>query len=123
MIMVLSKTAEEIEFILSLTSYICGSVVLLAVAGIAAYLVERRVSEWELRQKIKEEIRLTRARNEVERERENFRQIDISNKNLVEKQRLELKEKDALIAKYREQLDAVEVGDFSKLGRLKNAQV
>lgn len=126
--MVLAKTAEELQHVENVVALICGAIVLIFCAIIASYLLERRVSEWECRKKLQLEASLARAKNEVDREKENFRQIDISLRNIIDIQKEQLKEKDSEIlslreqvANYKSQMADVKLGKFNNKVRWDHA--
>lgn len=119
--MILSKTVEYYQHIENIISLICGAVALVICAFIGAYILEKRLSEKEEKDKLHEEIRLIRAKNEVQREKENFRQIDISLRNIIEIQKEQIIQKDNEIAYLKEKLADYESQlDDVKLGKFKN---
>ena len=126
--MVLAKTAEELQHIENVVTLICGAIVLIVCALAGSYLLERRVGEWEERKRISEEIRLARIKNEVTREEENFRNIDISLHHIIDIQNEQLNEKDkeieylrTKVAEYELQLSDVKIGKINNKVRWKHA--
>ncbi len=113
MFMVLSKSVEEMQHIENIVAYICGAAVLVTCAILFAIFADKRVSAHESRQILIEENRLQRSKNEVEREKENFRSIDIEMKKENEK----LRQENAKLKKdnnnYKQQLDEIELGTFN----------
>lgn len=113
MLMVLSKSVNEMQHIENMTAFICGCIVLVACAILFAIFAEKRVSAYEARQQIIEETRLQRAQNEVIREEENFRFIDAD----LQAENARLREENARLKKdnqnYKQQLDEIELGTFN----------
>lgn len=113
MFMVLVKTAEEMQHIENVVALVCGCIILVVCAILFAIFAEKRVSAYEERQKIVEETRQMRAANEVEREKENFRSIDIE----MKKENERLRQENAKLKKdnnnYKQQLDEIELGTFN----------
>lgn len=120
MFMVLAKSADEMRHIENVVACICAAVVFIVCAFLFAYLIERRVSEWECRERIKAETRLQRSKNEIEREKQNYRLIDPELRSLVDYQKKVIAEKDQQIyelkkrnEEYKLQLDEVKLGTFN----------
>lgn len=120
MFMVLAKSAEEMKHNENVIALICGGLLLFACAICFAYLLERRISEWEERKRLELEIRLQERKNEVERERENFRLIDPELRSIIDYQKKVIEEKEQQIyelkkrnGEYKLQLDEVKFGTFN----------
>lgn len=113
MFMVLAKSVEEMQHIENIVAYICGAAVLVTCAILFAIFAEKRVSQWEQRQLVREQLRLQKAANEVEREKENFRFVDADLKRENEKLRKENKKLIKDNNNYRQQLDEIELGTFN----------
>lgn len=113
MFMVLAKSVEQMQHIENIVAYICGAAVLVTCAILFAIFAEKRVSAYEARQMVVEEARLQRAQNEVDREKENFRNIDVDLKKENEK----LRKENAKLRKdnenYKQQLDDIKLGKFN----------
>ena len=94
-------------------SLICGAAVLIVCAILLAIFVEKRVSAYEVRQQIIEETRLQRAKNEVAREEDNFRSINVD----LQAENVRLRAENARLKKdnsnYKRQLDEIELGTFN----------
>ena len=113
MLMVLAKSVEEMQHIENIVAYICGAAVLITCAILFAVFAEKRISAYEARQMVIEENRLQRSKNEVDREKENFRSIDIQLKEENEKLRMENKKLLKDNQNYKQQLDEIELGTFN----------
>ena len=113
MFMVLAKSVEEMQHIENIVAYICGAAVLVTCAILFAIFAEKRVSAYESRQMLIEENRLQRSKNEVEREKENFRSIDIEMKKENERLRQENAKLKKDNSNYKQQLDEIELGTFN----------
>lgn len=113
MFMVIAKSVEEMQHVENIVAYICGSAVLVACAILFAIFAENRVSQWEQRQLVREQLRLQKAANEVDREKENFRNIDVD----LMKENEKLRQENAKLKKdnknYKRQLDEIELGTFN----------
>lgn len=113
MLMVLAKSVEEMQHIENVVSLICGAAVLIVCAILLAIFAEKRVSAWEAKQRIVELRRLQERKNEVARESEGFRQIDIELKKENERLRIENKKLLKDNQNYKQQLDEIELGTFN----------
>ena len=113
MFMVIAKSVEQMQHIENIVAYICGAAVLVTCAILFAIFAEKRVSTYESRQMLIEENRLQRSKNEVEREKENFRSIDVE----MKKENERLRQENAKLRKdnnnYKQQLDEIELGTFN----------
>lgn len=113
MFMVLAKSVEEMQHIENIVSLICGAAIVIVCAILLAIFVEKRISAWEAKQRIIEQRRLQERKNEVARESEGFRQIDID----LKKENARLREENARLkndnSNYKQQLDEIELGTFN----------
>lgn len=113
MFIVLAKSVEEMQHIENIVAYICGAVILVTCAILFAIFAEKRVSAYEARQMVVENTRLQRAQNEVDREKENFHNIDAD----LKKENERLRQENAKLKKdnnnYKQQLDEIKLGTFN----------
>ena len=119
--MVLAKSAEEMHHTENVVSLICGAAVLIACAILLAIFLEKRISEWEERQRIIELQRLQRIQNEKDAEKDNYRFVDQELKSIIFRQKKEITEKNLLIDELYEEINDYkqQLNDI-RLGTIKN---